>query len=587
MSVSGRQREASAESTQPAPDSARRRTERTILVVLAVAVLFFCYLRQSSAIPVSSDGSGNILQAWDMLHGNLLLRHWYSSDVSFYTTELPQYALIEALLVHWLGLGAWVVHVGAAMTYTLLVLLAALLAKGRAQGGAGLARALLAAGIMMAPQVSATSIVLLSPDHTGTAVPVLVAWLLIDRYPHARPRWLVPAAVGAILAWTMVADSVILITCIAPLVLVVVVRAFASLIRGDGDRAARWYEPSLAGAALIAAGLGTLAPRAINALGGFHVWRIGTKSAPAGRWPHGAVFMAQGFLELFGANVFDAKTGLALVFAVFHLVGAILVLWGLGLALRRLLRPDEFIVAVLAVAILINLGAYTISTHTHNLLGAREMVEVLPFGAALAGRMLGERALAALRAGPRVLRPALAVVLAGLPGRARVRRGADPRSARQPAAGGVAGRARVPRRAGRLLGGQQHHGGQRRPRPGQRGDADRQRQADPVPVGDQRAGLQPLAALRELPGGRGPGTAQGGQGVRGTDLRPAAACLSVRRLHRHGLGHQPAEQAGQVPDPSLSPVSRAAPGRDVTCTARGAWPPPARRAAPRRGSGSG
>ena len=412
MSVSGRQREASADAPSRRRPQARRRAERTVLVVLAVAVLFFCYLRQSSSVPVSSDGSGNILQAWDMLHGNLLLRHWYSSDVSFYTTELPQYALIEALLVHWLGLGAWVVHVGAAMTYTLLVLLAALLAKGRAQGGAGLARALLAAGIMMAPQVSATSIVLLSPDHTGTAVPVLVAWLLIDRYPHARPRWLVPAAVGAILAWTMVADSVVLITCIAPLVLVVVVRSFATLIRGDGDRGARWYEPSLAAAALIAAGLGTLAPRAINALGGFHVWRIGTRSAPAGRWPHGAVIMAKGFLELFGANVFDTKTALALVFAVFHLAGAALVLWGLGLALGRLLRPGEFIVAVLAVAILINLGAYTISTHTHNLLGAREMVEVLPFGAALAGRMLGERTWAALRAGPRALRPALAVVLA-------------------------------------------------------------------------------------------------------------------------------------------------------------------------------
>jgi hypothetical protein len=413
MSVSGREREASSGLAGPATPSGRRRAERAAWVALAIAVLFFCYLRQSSAIPVSSDGSGNILQAWDMLHGNLLLRHWYSSDVSFYTTELPQYALIEALLAHWLGLGAWVVHVGAAMTYTLLVLLAALLAKGRAQGGAGLARALLAAGIMMAPQVGATSIVLLSPDHTGTAVPVLVAWLLIDRYPQARPRWLVPAAVGAILAWTMVADSVVLLTCIAPLVLVVVVRSFANLLRGDGDPAARWYEPSLAAAAVIAAGLGTLAPRAIKALGGFHVWRIGTRSAPVGNWPHGAVFMAKGFLELFGANVFDAKPGIALVFAAFHLAGAVLVLWGLGLALGRLLRPDEFIVAVLAVAILINLGAYMISTHTHNLLGAREMVEVLPFGAALAGRMLGERTLAALRTGPRALRPALAVVLAG------------------------------------------------------------------------------------------------------------------------------------------------------------------------------
>jgi hypothetical protein len=413
MSVSGRQREASADLAAPATTSARRRAERAVLVVLAVAVLFFCYLRQSSSVPVSSDGSGNILQAWDMLHGNLLLRHWYSSDVSFYTTELPQYALIEALLAHWLGLGAWVVHVGAAMTYTLLVLLAALLAKGRAQGGAGLARALLAAGIMMAPQLSATSIVLLSPDHTGTAVPVLVAWLLIDRYPQARPRGLIPAAVGVILAWTMVADSVVLITCIAPLVLVVVLRAFADLVRGGGERTSRWYEPTLAGAALIAAGLGTLAPRVIRDLGGFHVWRIGTRSAPVGHWPTGAWFMVKGFLELFGANVFDAKPAIALVFAVFHLAGAVLVLWGLGLALRRLFRPGEFIVAVLAAAVLINLGAYAISTHTHNVLGAREMAEVLPFGAALAGRMLGERTLAALRDGPRALKPALAVVLAG------------------------------------------------------------------------------------------------------------------------------------------------------------------------------
>jgi hypothetical protein len=419
MSVSGREKAASADVAAPATASARRRAERAVLVVLAVAVLFFCYLRQSSSVPVSSDGSGNILQAWDMLHGNLLLRHWYSSDVSFYTTELPQYALIEALLAHWLGLGAWVVHVGAAMTYTLLVLLAALLAKGRAQGngvgagGKGLARALLAAGIMMAPQLSATSIVLLSPDHTGTAVPVLVAWLLIDRYPRARPPWLVPAAVCAILAWTMVADPIVLITCIAPLVLVALGRGFADLLRVGGERPSRWHEPSLAAAAVIAAGLGLLAPHVIRALGGFYVWRIGTKAAPVATWLHGAAVMAKGFLELFGANVFDARPGIALVFAVFHLAGAALVLCGLGLALRRFFRPDQFIAALLAVAILINLGAYMISTHTHDVLGAREMAAVLPFGAALAGRTLGEPALAALRAWPRTLKPALAVVLAG------------------------------------------------------------------------------------------------------------------------------------------------------------------------------
>src|SRR6516162_6719258 len=158
-------------------------------VALAVAVLFILYLRVSLVTAVTSDGAANALQAQDMLHGNLLLHNWWVSDVSFYTTELPQYMLIEALT----GFGPWVVHVAAAMTYTLLVLLAALLAKGHSRGGPGLARALLAAGLMLAPQLSATGILLLSPDHIGTAVPLLVIWLLIDR---ARPRWFVPVLVG-------------------------------------------------------------------------------------------------------------------------------------------------------------------------------------------------------------------------------------------------------------------------------------------------------------------------------------------------------------------------------------------------------
>ena len=189
MTHLGRAQEAPALTDLPARTSAATLAKRAGLVVLAAAVLFFCYWRQSQAVPLPSDGSGNVLQAWDMLHGNLLLHHWWVSDVSFYTTELPQYMLIEALT----GLGPWVVHVAAAMTYTLLVLLAALLAKGNARGGKGRARALLAAGLMLAPQLSATSILLLSPDHIGTAVPLLVIWLLIDR---DRTATLVRAGAG-------------------------------------------------------------------------------------------------------------------------------------------------------------------------------------------------------------------------------------------------------------------------------------------------------------------------------------------------------------------------------------------------------
>ncbi|MGB6577235.1 MAG: hypothetical protein WBF34_04885, partial [Streptosporangiaceae bacterium] len=148
-----RELQAPALAARPARASPATLAWRAALVVLAVAVLFFCYWRQSQTAPLSSDGSANVLQAWDMLHGNPLLRQWWVSDVSFYTTELPQYMLVEVLT----GLGPWVVHVAAAMTSTLLVLLAAVLArgadppklpregmaKGTARGGAGLARALL------------------------------------------------------------------------------------------------------------------------------------------------------------------------------------------------------------------------------------------------------------------------------------------------------------------------------------------------------------------------------------------------------------------------------------------------------------
>jgi hypothetical protein len=424
MTHVGREQEAPVRAAPPARTSPATLAWRAALVVLAVAVLFFCYWRQSQTAPLSSDGSANVLQAWDMLHGNPLLRQWWVSDVSFYTTELPQYMLVEVLT----GLGPWVVHVAAAMTYTLLVLLAAVLARGadpprpprqgRARGtardGAGLARALLAAGLMLAPQLSGTSILLLSPDHIGTAVPLLAIWLLIDRSPA---RWYVPTLVCLLFTWTMVADSIVLLTGIVPLVLVGTGRAFAGLLRRGGPRAPRWYELNLAGAAAVAGVVGSFAPRVIVALGGFHQSPVGA-GTDLGQLRHGAWVTFQAFLELFGANIFNTsyfgtRPVLEVVFVSLHLAGAIVAVCALGVGLARIFRFGELMVPVFAVAIVLNLGAYMISTHAQDLLGAREMAEVLPLGAVLAGRVLGDRVAAWSRAAKAWFVPMLAVLAAG------------------------------------------------------------------------------------------------------------------------------------------------------------------------------
>ena len=102
--------------------------------LLSGAVLFVAYLRLSETYSLNSDSANILLMGWDLLHGHLLLHGWYMSDVSFYPTELPQYALLEGLL----GLHMQTAHVAAAMTYTLTFLLAVLLARSgvdRARGG--------------------------------------------------------------------------------------------------------------------------------------------------------------------------------------------------------------------------------------------------------------------------------------------------------------------------------------------------------------------------------------------------------------------------------------------------------------------
>ena len=130
------------------------------------------------------------------------------------------------------------------------------------------------------------------------------------------------------------------------------------------------------------------------ALGGYQQWHVGT-NVDLSQLRHGAWVTLQAFLELFGANVFGTSNfgvnhPIEVVFVWLHLAGAITVICALGVAIRRFFGA-ELIVPTFAVAILLNLAAYMISTHAQDLLGAREIAPVLPLGAVLAGRTYGDR----------------------------------------------------------------------------------------------------------------------------------------------------------------------------------------------------
>ena len=380
-------------------ESRRRRRARWAWVAGvagAAVVLFIAYLRMSGTYAATSDGADQALQGWDMLHGNLLLHGWTLGDVTYYTTEIPQYALVEMVR----GLGADVVHIAGAITYTLLVLAAGLLARGRATGRDGLIRLLVAVGIMLAPQFgNATHLLLSQPDHLGTQLPLLLVFLMLDRAPR---RWYIPVAAGAALAWVVVADRVALLDAAVPLALVCGARVLLAVLRHRKSLASQWYELSLAAAAVLSFVVAELAVRLISALGGYHVTPVvSAQLAHLHSLPRRFVVTLEGILNMYGGDWFHISqnspfgpdlgglplaVGVAL--AAVHLAGLALAAWGFLRAFRHFFDPADLVSPVLATAIVINVTAYTLSIVSLRVWDAREIVAVLPFGAVLAGRMV-------------------------------------------------------------------------------------------------------------------------------------------------------------------------------------------------------
>jgi hypothetical protein len=366
------------------PSAQRRRWAWPAGFLAAGLALFAAYLKLAHQNPVNSDGASNALQAWDMLHGNLLLRGWTLTDVSFYTTELPEYMLVELGR----GLDTGAAHAASALTYTLVVIGAALLAKGRADGREGVVRALVAAGIMLAPTIgqdASTTTLLADPDHTGTQVPLLVIWLILDR---ARPRWWIPVLVAVLLAGAQVADPLVAYEGVLPVVAVCAIRLYR-------QRAAHpreiwrscWFEVALAagGAASVAAA--AVVMRLIRDAGGFSAWpTVSTfsvvRSIGAQAW-----VTVECVLSMFGADFSGLRLGPAVIVALVHLAGLALAGWAVARALKRF-TSGELVVQVLVMTALVLLVAGTVSGSPSVLNGTHEIVGLLPIGAVLAGRLL-------------------------------------------------------------------------------------------------------------------------------------------------------------------------------------------------------
>jgi len=323
-----------------------RRAWEALAWAAGAAGLLLVLLRVSMTVSPPADAASIALQAKDMLHGNVLLHGWLTGDVTFYTFELPLFALVEAFL----GAGIAAVHAAMAVVDLIVAACATAVAVTGSRGIARAGRAAVVIAVSFAPAIVPEDRYLSIglPDHTGTTVFLLLGCLLVER--ALGWRWMAPL-LCLLLCAGQVGDVTVRYVYVPAIALV-----YALAV-------ARTRRLRSADTAIVAAAVGSvplsLAVRAVLLhLGAYQMVAPSTAIAPVSSWAHNAAQTWQGLRFVFGAQ---SPGGVSVGEALFGWACLLAAAVGFGWTLWRW-RTAQRVDQVLVVAIAVNLGVYAIST---------------------------------------------------------------------------------------------------------------------------------------------------------------------------------------------------------------------------------
>jgi hypothetical protein len=358
---------------RPGVRPAARRKQAAAAWAGAALALYAFFARISFGGRVNSDGANSALQAWDLVHGHLLLHGWHIGDATFYFFELPITGVMELIV----GLGDVAAHLASALAYLIVAAFAAALAVAGSTGSARVVRCAVVVTVLAVPLLAAPDVLMLleEPDHVGTSVFILVSFLLVSRAPS---RWYSAPLLCVILCAGQVSDLTVRYVAVPAIVVVCGYQMLAA-------RKLRSMDAALAAAAAASVPLESMLRALMVHVGGFIMVAPRAKLSSPRLWPQHASVTWLDIRVLFGA-VTEPDARLAWLRAAFGVVCLLAALAGLGRAAwtwRTASRAEQ----LLGLAIVCNVGVYLISVMPLPN-GSREVAAVLPCGAILAARAL-------------------------------------------------------------------------------------------------------------------------------------------------------------------------------------------------------
>lgn len=345
------------------------------MIVAAATALAAILLRISVFHPLSSDGANNALQGWDMLHSNFLLRGWILGDATYYTLELPLFAAVESVM----GLQADVANVQVVLTYLPVLVIAMILAKGRSTGMHAALRCLAVLFVLTAPLASPPGplIMLSVPIHFGTAVFMLLAFLIYDRAPW---RFAAPVLLFAVLTLGQLGDATVLYCDVLPVVLVGCSRLLF--------RSRVWSrDVPFAVAALLSVPAERELRQAIRNAGGYTMIQPHTNIVPAAQWLENTKTAGIDVLQLFGYGGPGTSVNLMMVLRIsVGMLALATVVVGLLAVLLRWHRADPC-EQLIVLGIGLNFAGFALTPNA-TLSSTYDLCFVLSGGSVLAARLV-------------------------------------------------------------------------------------------------------------------------------------------------------------------------------------------------------
>ncbi len=392
---------------------------RAILGILLTLSLAWCYRRYSLTFISNSDFANSLLEGDAIFHGNVLLKHWVLTTVSYYTTDALPYAIgvavrgCDPVLLHEIPVAVYVSTLIAAM---FLATNPRTTGRGRNVWGAVIVFALI--GLPAEPSAFHF---LLGPARGSTIFYMLLMYLALDT-PDQRPvSTLRLFLFGAVLTVALIGDDFPKYIIVAPILLVSLLRVWRN--RNDWRAEAR-----IAGTAVAALIAAKLVAFALTSAGGFTVPPADPEQLriiPLNHLARNIGFTVEAFQNLYLSDFWGEPVRAGLLLRVLRLLSPALLMFGVYYVARHLKKSIDKsqigtvsvdrVSAYIAVGMIVNVFAYCITSLAVGLETTRYLVPFCVFGAVLLGREVSGNIIAERKIRRRIVFAALACAILSIP----------------------------------------------------------------------------------------------------------------------------------------------------------------------------